>query len=234
MGSLRVRRLAAATALVATPVLGLAAGLVLPWRGNDGTLAALRVAGDNPTATQIGGLLLFLCFLATIPATLALMRILDSDAPTLALVGGSLQILGAASGAVIVLMDQFNVMLASSALPRAEVAAALEDSSGWVVMVMLAVFLIGILGGALVLGFGFLRSATVPTWIGAAFIVGPVLSFAANAILSSKPVDLASGVLFLAAMVPLARRVFNTSDVDWDRGGVAEVVAPNRAVSVPS
>jgi hypothetical protein len=220
----RLRRLASCTSLVAGPALILAATVTLPWYTGDDTSSTLALAADHPDATRAGDLLAFLGILAMIPATLAVMRLLRRRAPLLGLAGGALSVAGWIGAMLLVIANEYDLMLAGSPA-REEVATTLQDSSPWVLGVVLAVFLIGINLGALVLGAGLIRGHVVPVWAGIAVVASPVLGVLAHAA-DVKALDIAGGVVLLAGFAALARLVAASSDEAWERG---EPASPARA-----
>ena len=219
--TVRFRRLAGAACLVIGPALTLIAFWVMPWQQSDGTTRdSLDLLGANLTATQTADLLAFAGILASIPAVLAIMHALRRGAPLLGLIGGSLAIAGYVSAMLVVLSDQMLVGLAERESVRPAAAAALDDSSAWVINVVLIVFLTGLFVGSVVLGAGLLRSRIVPAWAGVALIVSPVVGVVAH-ITDRKAIDVVGSVLGLVAFAAVARRVAATDDAAWERGEIA-------------
>jgi hypothetical protein len=219
MDTARFRRLASAASLIVAPALLALATAVLPWPDED-TLTTLRRIADDVGGTQAGDLLAFLGLLALVPATLALMRVLARRAPLLGLIGGCLMIAGAVGGMLLVVSDQMAIAFADRPDLQAQAATALDDSSAWVQYVVLVAFLGGMMLGSLVLGAGFLRGRILSPWVGGALIVSPVMSFVAHSFVDSQALDVASSVVLLIGLAPLARAVAATSDATWERGGL--------------
>ena len=215
----RLRRLASCVALVAGPALVLAATATLPWYTGDDTLATLDVAAAHPDATRAGDLLAFLAILVMIPATLAVAHALRRRSPLLGLVGATLAIGGWVGGMLLVVANEYDLMLAGSPA-REEVAVTLQDSSPWVLGVVLAVFLLGTLLGSVVLGAGLLRARIVPAWAGAAVVASPALSLVGNAA-DVKALDVAGGVALLIGFAAVAHAAATAGDEAWDRGELA-------------
>lgn len=219
MDTARFRRLASAASLIVAPALLALATAVLPWPDED-TLTTLRRIADDVGATQAGDLLAFLGLLALVPATLALMRVLTPRAPVLGLIGGCLMVAGAVGGMLLVVSDQVSIAFAERPDLQAPAAAALDDSSAWVLYVVLVAFLGGMLLGSIVLGAGFLRARILSPWVGGALIVSPLMSWAAVSVADSRALDVASSIVLLVGLAPLARAVATTSDAAWERGEV--------------
>ena len=223
--TVRFRRLAGAASLVIGPALLLVAFWVMPWQKSDGTaLDSLDLLGANLTATQIADLLAFVGVLVLIPAILTMMHALRRGAPLLGLIGGSLSIAGYVSAMLVILSDQMMIGLAEKESLRSAAAAALDDSSAWVINVVLIVFLAGMFVGSVVLGAGLLRSRITPAWAGIALIVAPILSLAAH-VVDRKAIDVVSSFVALAAFAAVAQRVMATDDAAWERGEIADRAA---------
>ncbi len=220
MDTVRFRRVASAVSLVVGPALLLAATVALPWNNSDETAKSLELTAQNVNATQLGDLLIFLGILATIPAVLAVMRVLRGGAPLLGLIGGSLAVAGLVGGMLLVLSDQYNIGLSERTEARGEIVAALEGSSAWVINLVLVVFLLGIIVGGIILGAGLLRSRIVPAWAGWALIASSALSVAARPA-DAKALDVVASLLFLIGLAAVARVVWLASDRNWDRGELA-------------
>lgn len=218
----RFRRLAGALCLVLGPALLLAASIVVPWTGDAEPAEYLRITGENVTATQVGGLLALVAFLALIPATLAVMRVLGRRAPLLGLTGGALAVAGWACGMLWVVSDQIFIGLAERESVRDEAAAALDASSAWVIDVMFVLFLAGIVLGVILLGVGLWRARVVPRWAAAAVALGGLLGPVAHAA-DSKALDLVGTALLLVGLATVARLVWSLPDRDWERGEIAVV-----------
>lgn len=230
MRAARMRRLGSAACLVLGPGLILAAGAVQPYHGDADTEEIIQIAGENVARTQVGSLLAFLGILAMIPAVLAVMRALRSRAPALGLVGGCLAVCGWAAAVLWPVSDQFNVAVSSEPGIIDRFAAATEDSSVWVLFVVLAVFLVGVFVGTLVLGIGMLRARVVPAWAAAAVIAGPVVTVAAGAA-GVQALDLLGTALLLVGFAAGARLVASVGDREWDRG---EIAPPGREERRPA
>ncbi len=120
-----------------------------------------------------------------------------------------------------VISDEFAVAFAEETALRNQIADAFDDSSAWVLIVVLAVFLIGALIGTIVLGVGLLRARIVPVWAAMALIAGPVVSVLANAVFDMKALDLVATGLMLVGFAAVAWVVRLASDEEWDRGEIA-------------
>lgn len=223
----RFRRLASAACLVVGPALLLATTIVLPWQNDQDAAATLQLAGDETVATQVGDLLAFLGILAMIPATLAVMRVLRRRAPVLALVGGAISIAGWVSAMIIVVTDQINIGLADATGAREAIATALEGSSAWVLNIVLAGLLLGILVGPIVLGAGLMRARVVAVWAGAAVAASGVITVAAFAG-DLQALDIVASAVYLIGLLPVARLVGSVSDAEWDTGEIPSAAGPHR------
>ncbi len=217
MDIVRFRRVASAASLVVGNVLLLGATIALPWINNQDTAETLALVEQNVAAFQIADLLAFLGILTIIPGLLAVMRVLRGGAPLLGLIGGSLAVAGYVGGMLLVITDQDKIGLAERTQARAEIVAAVDGSSAWVINLVLVVFLLGMLAGTILLGIGLLRSRVVPAWAGVALILGPALSVVAHAA-DVKALDVAGSAVLLIGFAVVARVVWMASDRDWERG----------------
>lgn len=90
----RFRKLLLATSLVASPLFILAYWLTYPAYGQLAAEAVIKPVSRDPSMTAVSDAFAFLGALLAVPASLALIRVLRKATPNLALLGGSLNLLG--------------------------------------------------------------------------------------------------------------------------------------------
>ena len=83
-----------ATSLVASPLLVLGYWLTYPAYGELAGDAVIRTVSRDPSMTAVSDAFALLGALLAVPASLALIRVLRTATPKLALVGGSLNLVG--------------------------------------------------------------------------------------------------------------------------------------------
>jgi len=215
-----------AIALVAAPLLWLAAELISPaLKGDSGAqLAVIAQHADRwfgYTALLTLGTILF------VPAILGIMRLTRRGMPRLTLVGGAL--LG--YGTIIAVGDAMSQLttwqMVTGGANRAQMAALLDrvDNAGGA-----SLFFgpggLAFLVGSILLTVALIRTRVVPLWVSAGFLLGIVVQlvgFTSN----SVAIIAASAVISLIAMVMLARRL-------WVGTAVEEPAASRDRAFVPA
>ena len=225
MTTSRFRRLASAACLVAGPALLAAAAATLPWVADESAEETVATAAENATATNIGDIFMFLAILVTVPAMLAVGRVLRRDAPLLSLLGSAAAVAGLIGAMLVVVTDQVNVAVGGSDIPRDQLADAFDGGSAWALFVVLAVFLAGFTVGTILLGSGLVRTRVVPAWAGWAVVAWPVLGLVAHTV-GMKGLDVAGALVGVAGFWAVARLVAATGDEQWERGEIAAAERP--------
>jgi hypothetical protein len=196
-----------AVALVATPVLWLAAAAVSPALKSDSTaqLAVIAQHADRwfgYTALLTLGTILF------VPAVLGIMRLTRAGMPRLTLVGGALLGYGTIIAVGDVMSQLTTWQMVAGHADRAQMAALLDRTSN---ASGSALFFapggLAFLIGSILLTIALVRTRAVPVWVSVTFLLGIVAQLAGFSS-SSIAVILASAVLSLVAMTMLARRLW--------------------------
>lgn len=218
--TITVRRRASAAALVLGPLLFLLAVAIAPLDPGDSVAEMLRTYDVNRGAIEFSGVLGVVGALLLIPAVLAVMRATAAGAPVLSLVGGALAVAGSAAVIGLIGSDTVTVRAARARDVREPLAAAMEDGSGHGIAVIFLTFLVGTVGGLLLLGIAIVRTRVAPVWAGVAVASALVLNLVGVAV-GAKPMSVLALAMLVAGLGALAVRVLATSDADWAEGRVA-------------
>lgn len=194
----RAARLALASALIAAPLLWLAAEAVSPKLAAHSS-EQLSIIGQHPDRWYTYTLLLIVGTMVFVPAVIALVR-LGSGSPRLAAIGGTMLGLGTLV-AIGDAMSQLMIwQMVGHGADRHQMAALIDrfDNSGG----NSAVFGVGglaFLVGTILLSIALLRSRRTPAWATVLFALGIVLQlvgFTAN----SVALIMVSSVILVAGM----------------------------------
>jgi hypothetical protein len=191
-------RLALASALIATPLLWLAAEAVSPKLAADSS-EQLAIIGRNPDRWYAYTLLLIVGTMAFVPAVLALVR-LAAGSPRLAAIGGTALGLGTLI-AIGDAMSQLMVwQMVGHGADRQQMAAVIDrfDNAGGSTVVF-AVGGLGFLVGTILLSIALVRSRRTPAWATLLFAVGIVVQLVGFTA-SSVAIVMVSSVILLAGM----------------------------------
>ncbi len=211
-----LRRIAAAISIVLGP---LAVGVVratVPLASSSGGQAAIAAVAANLAMVRIelaAGVVasLFLPF-----AIVGLTRLVVRRASVLAMLGGSLALVGWALVPVLVTSDAVTYEMARSGANPAQLAALWEQLNGnFAVNMLFSVFIIGHELGTLLLGIGLARARVVPLWAAAAVVIGIVLH-PISFVVGSRLVDILAYALMTLGCVAAARTVLITPNDAWD------------------
>jgi hypothetical protein len=169
-----------ATSLILSPLLIFCYWWFYPAYGLLDAASVVRAISARPNVTLVANACAFLGTLLAVPASLALMRVLADRSPRLALLGGSLSVLGWTALIAALVPD----VIAAKMGEHGELTPALIDlfarianSPTLIVLNSLAVF--HVIGGVL-LGVALYRTRLIPRWAGVAAMVTPVIHLASN------------------------------------------------------
>jgi hypothetical protein len=196
-----------ALAMVAVPVLWLAAEAVSPPLNSD-SAEQLAVVAQHPDRWFGYTVLLTLGTILFVPAVLGVMHLTRATMPRLTLVGGAL--LG--YGAIIAVGDAMSQLttwqMVTGHADRAQMAALLDRTSNAAgAALFFAPGGLAFLAGSVLLTLALVRTRVVPLWASIAFLIGIIAQLVGFTV-SSVAVITASGVILLAALVMLARRLW--------------------------
>jgi hypothetical protein len=164
---LKTRKIVSATSVVLFPLMILVYWLLYPAYGELDAGAILRSIDGHATATTVASAFGLAGSFLTVPATLGLMRLLADRSPLLVLVGGSLALLGWIALVGVLMGDVVAVQIVSHGGVNAaslELFRSIANSPAMLALDGLA--LLNVAGGMLI-GLALMRSALVPTWVGA-------------------------------------------------------------------
>ena len=211
-----LRRGAFAISIVLGP---LAVGVVratIPLPSSSGAQAAIAAMAANPSMARVeltAGVIatLFLPF-----AIVGLTRLVVRRAPVLALLGGSLALVGWAMVPMLVTSDAVTYEMARLGANQAQFAALWEQLNGnFAVNTLFTVFLVGHELGTLLLGIGLARARVVPLWAAAAVVIGIVLH-PVSFVVGNRLVDILAYALVTVGCAAAARAVLTTPNDAWD------------------
>ena len=217
----RFRRMVAGVSLVLSPVLLLAAFVVVPTMASD-TRAMLAAIAQHPTQWYLFGLFSLLSYVLLAPAVLGIMHLLRDRAAAWSAIGGSLALLGTISTVTDTrLVFVYWQMAAPEADRRPDGCPAHPAGS------------LGRRHPALhprnpgtgdrhgAAGHRLYRARAVPTWVATALGAGIVANLAAF-IAGSRPGLIASSALLVLAYGWIGLVFLRQSDQDWEhRAGTA-------------
>jgi hypothetical protein len=211
-----LRRLATAISIVLGP---LAVGVIratVPLASSSGSqalIAAFAADLDLARVELAAGVIatLFLPF-----AIVGLTRLVGRRAPLLAMLGGTLALVGWAMVPALVTNDAIAYEMARTGANQVQFAALLDSLNGnFAFNLLFSVFLVGHELGTLLLGIGLWRARVVPLWAAAAVMIGIVLH-PASFILGSRLLDILAYALVTAGCVAAARTVLTIPNDAWE------------------
>jgi hypothetical protein len=208
----RVTRRGLGIALVATPAIWLASGIISPPLKTDQG-KQLAVVATHPDRWYWFTLLLLVGGVLLIPALFGIMRLLRTRSPKLGLIGGWLAQLGALvaiGDASSQLITWLMVRPGQDPVQMTRLLDSMDSSAGANIA-----YTIGgpaILLGVLLLSIGLYRSRVAPRWVPVTFFAGCVVSIVALSNAMTVGVT-ASYLILLAPMAYLARVVVRDESV---------------------
>jgi hypothetical protein len=219
----QLSRTAAAAALVAAPLLGLAAAGVWPPL-RTGEQAQIAAISAQPGRWYIFSLFILLSSIMLVPAVLALMRLLGHTRPVWALLAGCLAQLGILIGigdaATQLVFWQMGAPGASLS-QMAALATRYNTAPGAALIFMIGG--LATLCGTLLLSAGLWRAHAVPAWTAIAIPVATIANIAGLSA-NSVPITIASYALLLAAFGRIA--VIVRSSPAWTQPDTPDAARP--------
>jgi hypothetical protein len=197
-----------AAALVAAPVLWLAAEVVSPALKSD-SAAQLAVIAHHADRWFGYTALLTLGTILFVPATLGIMRLTRSSMPRLTLVGGAMVGYGTIIGVGDAMSQLVTSQMVTGNADRAQMAGLLDrfDNAGGAEL-FFGPGGLAFLVGSILLTVALVRSRAVPVWVSVAFLTGLVVQLVGFSS-SSVAIIAASAAISLIAMAMLARRLWS-------------------------
>jgi hypothetical protein len=190
----RLRQMTGALSLVAFPLLILVYWVLYPAYGLLDSTSVLRAIDGHAARTATADIFVFTGAFLAAPATLALMRTLNTRAPRLAAIGGALHLLGWIAIVGVVMGDVIAVQMVSTGTPSPDTVALYgRIMSSAPVMALNVIATLHVIGGTM-LGIALWRTGIVSRW-------------AAIAATLAQPIHLVSniaGIFWLDAMTWIA------------------------------
>jgi hypothetical protein len=209
-----LRRIATAISIVLGPLaVGVVRTTVASGQDSKAIFAAVMAHPDLARVELAAGVIatLFLPF-----AIVGLTRLVRRRAPVLAMLGGSLALVGWALVPALIVLDAMTYEMAQSGANSTQFAALLDHVNGnFAVTLFFIVFLVGHELGTLLLGIGLARTRVVPLWAAVAVMIGIVLH-PVSVGLGIRLMDTLAFALIVAGCVAAARAVLITPNDAWD------------------
>ena len=175
----RFRQILFATSLVASPLLILAYWLTYPAYGELGGEGVIRTVSRDPSMTALSDAFAFLGALLAIPASLALIRVLRRATPNLALLGGSLYLVGWVAVSILLMTDVVATEIAQLG-PTGETMLLFKHLLTSPLVLALNVAASLHIVGAIVIGVALLRGNLIPRPLALGAVVAGPIHLAAN------------------------------------------------------
>jgi len=190
----RVRQTTLAVSLVMFPVSILAYWLLYPAYGLLDSVAALRAIDGHAARTATSDVFAFSGAFLAVPATLALMRVLNARSPRLAAIGGAMHLLGWIAIIGLLMGDVIAVQMVSGGTPAPDVVQLYRRiMSSPPVIALNIIATLHVIGGPM-LGIALWRTRVVPLWAGVAATLAQPIHFVSNI----------AGILWIDAMTWIA------------------------------
>ena len=203
---LRFRSLAFAGSLVAHPLLIMAYWLLYPAYGLlHAADIARAIAGQPGMATAADACAYAGVFLA-VPATIAVMHVLERPSPRLAFIGGTLSLAGWIALVGVLMGDVVAIHRDGGGPPSPRFLDFYDHlMNDPFILALNAMALLHVIG-AVVLGVGLYRTQIVPRWAGILAIIAPPIHLGSN-FAGRLWIDVAAWVAIAAVGVCVARLV---------------------------
>ena len=200
-----------AVAMVAAPLLWVAAELVSPKLKSDAAEQLAAIAGDTDrwyayTALLVLGTIVF------VPAVLGLMRLSRVGAPRLTTVGGVVLGFGTVIAAGDAMSQLVTWQMVATGADRGQMAALLDrfdNATG--AQLFFGPGGLAFLVGSVLLTAALVRTRAIPVWASVAFLVG-MIGQLAGFVASSIPVIAISNVVVLISLCVAAVRLWRSAD----------------------
>jgi len=190
----RVRQMVSAVSLVAFPLSLLTYWLLYPAYGLLDSVAVLRAIDGHAARTATADVFVFSGAFLAVPATLALMRVLNGRSPKLAAIGGALHLLGWIAIIALLMGDVIAVQMVTGGTPAPDVVQLYRRIMiSTPVIALNVIATLHVIGGPM-LGIALWRTRVVPLWAGVAATLAQPIHFVSNI----------AGILWIDAMTWIA------------------------------
>jgi hypothetical protein len=227
------RRTLAGLSLIAAPLTGLIGGLVFPLLP-DNTAGTLASISEHSGRFLMANSLFLVAFALMMPAVLGIMRLLRDRAVALGHVGGGLFLLGNFFHAAAVGYALVQLPVAESGGNKVQIIALAEGRyASTAFLLLLPVFLIPSVLGALILAVAVWRARVAPLWAAVAIVVGVATDFVVPESLNLQP-----DLYFAFTLVGfgwIGLKLLRMSDAQWEQASTETLDADapaNRSASV--
>jgi hypothetical protein len=205
----KLRRWVAGASLIVWPILHFT-GFITGYEGTDHNPELFR---EQATRVQVSGLILHWNAMAIVPVVLALGHLLRARRPIFADIAVALGLIGAVSGAALLVTDFYDLALAQT-VTDADAVAVTDKANGYAAMLygfLAPGFLVHV--GLLMLVIGLAARRMIAWWAPVLVVAGLVLPFATQ----HQPVAVQAlgGALIFAGLSPIGARILRMRPEEW-------------------
>lgn len=207
-------RLLAAVLLPIGPAAVAVLRFILPYTTADSSDVAVRMVALHQGAQSVVVLLGLLACLTLVPGVIFAGRVVGRGAPRLAAAATILLVLGYISLAWLTVGDAYLLYGVRHHLPQ-QVLVGMYDGVHPAATLAEVLFVIGHVGGTVLLGIGMLRGRVAPLWAAVATIAAQPIHFLAAVIIGSHALDLVGWGLNTAGFAALSLAILTLTDDEW-------------------
>jgi hypothetical protein len=222
----RYVRAAAAISLILNAVLSVIAIALMPTFAQSSAkfLEAIDAAGTTATISAAAFVIAQLPFII---AVLGLAHLAGIRAPILAIIGGTIAVIGGFGHAVFGGTQLLQLSMAADSANHGVYAALLDGEMPLPLMILMMCGTAGTVLGLLLLGVALLRAKVGPRWVPYAIWVWLVVEFVGSGI--TEWATLASGLLYVGTLGTLAVTVWRSPLSVWASAEASEAAAARPA-----
>lgn len=223
----RFVRTSAASSLVLNAVLSIVAIALMPAFAQSSAeyLTAIDNAGS---AAAISAAAFAVAQLPFIIAMLGIAHLVGTRAPVLAMIGGTIAVIGGFGHTILSGAQLSQLAMASDMANRDVYAALLDAGMPLPLFILMMCGTVGTVLGLLLLGIGLMRAKVGPRWVPYAIWLWLVVEFVGTNI--TEWATLASGLLYVGAFGALAVTVWRSPLAVWASASVAPAVRSTESV----
>ena len=225
----RYVRAAAAISLVLNAVLSVVAIALMP-AFSESSVEFLGTIGAAGAAATISAAAFVIAQLPLIIAVLGLSHLAGIRAPIIAIIGGTIAVIGAFGHAVYGGTQLLNLSMAADTANHEVYAGLLDGELPLPLMILMMCGTAGTVLGLLLLGVALLRAKVGPRWVPYAIWVWLVVEFVGSGI--TEWATLASGLVYLGTLGALAVTVWRSPLAVWASTAATDAGAARPAESL--